>query len=173
MAVRIRKLQEGDVDGICELWKQFARLREGLTHSKILNEDAADYFFGYATGLLQRKDTLTIVADDGGRLVGYLIATKQRRPPIYHHTKVAYLSDAFVDEGHRGQGILRSFMGELQKWCKAEGITAIDVQLFQNNKEAQDVYTKLGFHPYRVVYRSEVDAAGSAAGATGTAAKAS
>lgn len=165
MPSRIRKLQEGDVDGICELWKQFARLREGLTHSKILNDDAADYFFGYATGLLQRKDTLTLVAEEesGRKLVGYLIATKQRRPPIYHHTKVAYLSDAFVDEGHRNQGILRSFMAELQKWCKAEGITAIDVQLFQNNKEAQDVYRKLGFHDYRVVFRTEVgDAAAQA-----------
>ncbi|MCA1819597.1 MAG: N-acetyltransferase family protein [Thermoplasmatota archaeon] len=156
MPARIRKLQEGDVDGICELWKLFAKLREGLTHSRILNDDAADYFFGYATGLLQRKDTLTLVAEEGGRLVGYLIASKQRRPPIYNHTKVAYLSDAFVMEGHRGQGTLRGFMAELNKWCKSEGITAIDVQLFQNNKEAQDVYRKLGFHDYRVVLRREV-----------------
>lgn len=157
MSVRIRKLQEGDVDGICELWKEFAKMREGLTHSKILNDDAADYFFGYATGLLQRKDTLTLVAaEDGAKAVGYLIATKQRRPPIYHHTKVAYLSDAFVKEGHRGQGILRQFMGELNKWCKSEGITAIDVQLFENNKDAQEVYRKLGFRDYRVVFRSEV-----------------
>src|SRR5207249_1510862 len=47
MPARIRKLQEGDVDGICVLWKEFAQMREGLTRSKILNEDAADYFFGY------------------------------------------------------------------------------------------------------------------------------
>jgi GNAT superfamily N-acetyltransferase len=156
MQARIRKLQEGDVDGICELWKQFARLREGLTNSRILNEDAADYFFGYATGLLQRKDTLTLVAEDGGKLVGYLIATKQRRPPIYHHTRVAYLSDAFVDESHRGQGILRAFMEELQAWCKKEDITAIDVQLFDNNQDAKAVYRKLGFRDYRVMFRREV-----------------
>lgn len=154
--VVIRKLQEGDVDGICELWKQFARMREGITNARILNEDAADYFFGYATGLLQRKDTLTLVADDGGKAVGYLIATKQRRPPIYRHTKVAYLSDAFVEESHRNQGILRQFLEELNKWCVAEAITAIDVQLFQNNPEAHDVYRKLGFHDYRMVMRSEV-----------------
>jgi GNAT superfamily N-acetyltransferase len=156
MAVRIRKLAEGDIDGLCELWKEFARLREGLTHSKILNEDAADYFFAYATGLLSRKDTLTSVAEEGGKLVGYLIANKQRRPPIYRHTRVAYLSDAFVTESHRGQGILHDFMTELRRWCEAEGITAIDVQLFDNNKEAQEVYRKLGFHDYRVVLRQEV-----------------
>jgi len=98
------------------------------------------------------------VAEDGGDLVGYLIATKQRRPPIYRHTKVAYLSDAFVTEGHRGQGILRQFMAELNKWCAAEAITAIDVQLFQNNKDAQEVYRALGFHEYRVVFRREVEA---------------
>jgi GNAT superfamily N-acetyltransferase len=156
MAAVVRKMQEGDVDGICELWKEFAALREGITQSKILNDDAADYFFGYATGLLQRADTLTLVAEEGKKLVGYLIASKQRRPPIYHHTRVAYLSDSFVTKSHRGQGILRRFMDELDKWCKAEGITAIDVQLFQGNQEAIDVYRKLGFRDYRILLRHEV-----------------
>jgi GNAT superfamily N-acetyltransferase len=156
--VRIRKLAEDDIDGICALWKEFASLREGLTHSKILNEDAADYFFGYATGLVSRKDTLTLVAEAEGRLVGYLISNKQRRPPIYRHTKVAYLSDAFVSEGYRGKGVLKHFMADLQKWCMSEGITAIDVQLFEQNKDAQVIYRKLGFTDYRVVLRQEVAA---------------
>ncbi|HET6399303.1 MAG TPA: GNAT family N-acetyltransferase [Candidatus Thermoplasmatota archaeon] len=154
--VHIRKLQEGDVDGICALWHEFAQLREGQTQSRILNEDAGDYFFGYATGLLHRKDTLTLVAEADGRIVGYLIATKQRRPPIYHHTKVAYLSDAYVTEGYRKQGILRRFIEEVHKWAEQEGITAVDVQLFQGNQLAQDVYRKLGFRDYRVLLRQEV-----------------
>lgn len=156
MAATVRKLQNGDVDGICRLWKEFAVLREAQTKSKILNDDAEDYFFGYATGLLERKDTLTLVAEDGGKIVGYLIATKQRRPPIYHHTRVAYLSDTYVDVPHRQQGILRSFMDELRKWCAVEGLTAIDVQIFEGNKEAQDVYRKLGFRDYRILLRQEV-----------------
>ena len=156
MAVIIRKLQEGDIDGLCRLWSEFAKLREGMTNRKILNEDAADYFFGYATGLLHRKDTLTLIADDGGRAVGYLIASKQRRPPIYHHTRVAYLSDVFVADGHRGQGIMRRLMDELGAWCKHEGITAVDVQVFEANPEAFEIYRNLGFHDYRRVLRKEV-----------------
>ncbi len=156
MAATIRKLREDDIDGICALWKEFARLREGFTKAKILNDDAADYFFGYATGLLQRKDTLTLVADDGGEVVGYLIAQKQRKPPIYHHTRVAYLSDTFVRDGYRGKGILKSFLQELTTWCKQEDLTAIDVQLFQENKDAIDVYHRLGFRDYRVLLRHEV-----------------
>ncbi len=160
MVAKIRKLGENDVDGLCKLWAEFARMREGLTHSKILNEDAADYFFAYATGLLQRKDTLTLVAEEDNVLVGYLIANKQRRPPIYRHTKVAYLSDAYVTDSHRGHGILKQFMADLQKWCAAEGITAIDIQLFENNKDAQTIYRNLGFHDYRVVLRQEVGVPG-------------
>jgi GNAT superfamily N-acetyltransferase len=156
MPAIIRKLHEDDIDGICELWKEFAKLREGLTKSKILNTDAAYYFFGYATGLLSRKDTLTLVAEDGGKVVGYLIAQKQRRPPIYHHTQVAYLSDSFVATTHRGQGILRRFIDELRAWCKKEAITAIDVQIFEGNKDALAVYRKLGFRDYRVLLRQEV-----------------
>lgn len=158
MGVTIRKLQDGDIDGLCRLWGEFARLREGMTARRILNDDAADYFFGYATGLLQRKDTLTLIAEDATtrKAVGYLIATKQRRPPIYHHTRVAYLSDTFVDQTHRGQGILKRFITDLKAWCVAEGITAIDVQIFEGNKEAMDIYRKLGFHDYRLLMRHEV-----------------
>ncbi|MHB8634696.1 MAG: GNAT family N-acetyltransferase [Thermoplasmatota archaeon] len=158
MAVTIRRLQDGDVDGLCRLWGDFARLREGMTARRILNDDAADYFFGYATGLLQRKDTLTLIAEDAAThvAVGYLIATKQRRPPIYHHTRVAYLSDTFIAEGFRKQGILKRLIDELLAWCKAEGITAIDVQIFEGNKEAVEIYRHLGFNDYRLTMRLEV-----------------
>lgn len=159
MAATIRKLQEDDVDGISTLWQKFAQMREGMTNSKILNEDAADYFFGYATGLVQRKDTLTLVAEEDGRVVGYLIALKQRRPPIYHHTRVAYLSDAFVEEPHRRQGILKQFVAELDAWCRREGITAIDVQIFKGNGLAQEIYQRMGFHEYRVLMRREIEPA--------------
>jgi GNAT superfamily N-acetyltransferase len=154
--VAIRKLQEGDVDGLCRLWGECAKVREDMTNRRILNDDAADYFFGYATGLLHRKDTLTLIAEDGGKAVGYLIATKQRRPPIYHHTRVAYLSDVYVTEGYRGQGIMRRLIDELQTWCKAEGITAIDVQVFEGNPDYFEIYRNLGFHDYRRVLRHEV-----------------
>ncbi len=157
MAVTIRRLEDEDVDGISVLWQKFARMREDMTGRQILNEDAADYFFGYATGLLQRADTLTLVAeDDEDGLVGYLIAAKQRKPPIYHHTRVAYLSDAYVDEAARGQGILRRFIEKLDAWCLAEGITAVDVMLFRENELAQDIYERMGFEQYRVVMRKEI-----------------
>ena len=158
VSVKIRKLEEEDVDGISELWNEFARLREEMTEHSILNEDAADYFFGYATGLLQRKDTLTLVAEDEktGELVGYLIAQKQRKPPIYRHTRVAYLSDAFVKDSYRKQGILAKFLAELESWAKGEGITAIDVMLFQENRMAHEVYAHLGFHNYRTVMRKNM-----------------
>ncbi len=154
--VVIRTLEEDDIEGICVLWKEFAKMREEMTESRILNEDAADYFFGYATGMLQRKDTFCLVAQEGKAIVGYLIATKQRRPPIYHHTRVAYLSDAYVNKANRGSGILKKFVEELQAWCGREGITAIDVQIFKNNEAAQEIYRHLGFHDYRVLMRLEV-----------------
>jgi GNAT superfamily N-acetyltransferase len=159
VAVKIRKLEEDDVDGISELWQEFARLREEITEHTILNEDAADYFFGYATGLLQRKDTLTLVAEDESNkeLVGYLIAQKQRKPPIYSHTRVAYLSDAYVRDSHRKQGVLRQFVSDLEAWANGEGITAIDVMLFQENQMAHEVYDHLGFHNYRTVMRKNLN----------------
>lgn len=159
MAVTIRKLQEEDIDGICELWGEFARMREEQTHSPILNDDAADYFFGYATGLLHRKDTLTLVADEDGDVVGYLIVQKQRRPPVYRHTKVGYISDAFVAHGHRKQGILKRFLDEVHSWCRSEGVTALDVQIFEANQTAIEIYKNMGFHAYRVLLRHELDQA--------------
>lgn len=156
MVVAIRSLEEDDIDGVCELWQELAQMREEITETRILNEDAPDYFFGYATGLLQRRDSLCLVADDDGELVGYLIATKQRRPPIYHHTRVAYLSDAYIQKSHRRKGIMKQFAQELEAWAQREGVTAIDVQVFQNNEMARDIYRHLGFSDYRTLLRKEI-----------------
>ncbi len=152
----IRRFEEDDIDGISELWQKFASMREDMTQHRILNENAADYFYGYATGLLNRKDTLTLVAQSGDELAGYLIASKQRKPPIYRHTRVAYLSDVFIDEGHRRKGILRQFIQKLEEWCQREGITAIDVMLFSSNVLAHDIYKAMGFEDYRIVMRRVV-----------------
>ncbi len=154
--VTIRRFEEDDIEGISELWDEFARMREEMTQTRILNENAPDYFFGYATGLLQRKDTLTLVAEEGSEIVGYLIALKQRKPPIYNHTRIAYLSDVYVDPKHRKKGILGNFIGELTAWCKREGITAIDVMLFKGNDLAQEIYRRMGFGDYRTVLRKEI-----------------
>ncbi len=154
--VTIRRFEEDDIEGISELWEEFARMREDMTQTRILNENAPDYFFGYATGLLQRKDTLTLVAEEDGQIVGYLIALKQRKPPIYNHTRIAYLSDVYVDVAHRKKGILASFVEELTAWCKREGITAIDVMLFKGNEVAQEIYKRMGFGDYRTVLRKEL-----------------
>ncbi|MGB0653093.1 MAG: GNAT family N-acetyltransferase [Thermoplasmatota archaeon] len=154
--VTVRRFEEDDIEGISELWEEFAKMREDMTHNQILNENAPDYFFGYATGLLQRKDTLCLVAEDEGELAGYLIATKQRKPPIYSHTRIAYLSDVFVPDAHRKKGILTQFITELKAWCKNERITAIDVMLFKENELAQEIYRRMGFRDYRVVLRQEV-----------------
>lgn len=155
--VVIRQLGEEDIEGICALWKEFAELREGITEGSILNEDAEDYFFGYATGLLHKKDMLTQVAEIDGEIVAYMIVGKQRKPPIYKHTRIAYLSDAYVQEAHRGKGILRQFIDALKVWARENGLTAIDVMLFSNNADAQAIYAHFGFQPYRVVQRMEME----------------
>lgn len=154
--VLIRHLQKKDMDSLADLWSEFARFREGLAPGKMLSEDAVAWFLGYAHGLFDRRDALVLGAYAKGQLVGYLIAIKQRKPPIYAHTQVAYLSDAYVREGHRGHGILGRFSDEMTKWCKREGITAVDVQLFTTNQDALAVYKKLGFKEYRMLMRLEL-----------------
>jgi GNAT superfamily N-acetyltransferase len=152
---QVRNLQRQDLAALSDLWLEFASHREGITRSKILSQDSADYFLGYASNLIGRRDALTLVAVAGGRLVGYFIAIKQRKPPIYRHTQVAYISDSFVVASHRRKGVLKRFMAELERWTKREAITAIDVNLFHSNAEAQDVYRSLGFQDYRVLLRRE------------------
>jgi len=51
----------------------------------------------------------------------------------------------FIEEGHRGQGLGSKVFARLENICRGLGVGALELQMEEDNLEAQSFYKKLGF----------------------------
>jgi ribosomal protein S18 acetylase RimI-like enzyme len=56
------------------------------------------------------------------------------------------VTDLFLREKFRGHGLGKATLDCVAEYCRARGISAIELQVAHENKAAQGFYRKLGFH---------------------------
>ena len=98
----------------------------------------------------QRKKTITnsqqggvtFVAEDGGRIVGFLVFTRNSMKRLNH----TGLFGMGILEDYCNQGVGTKLLSQLIHWAKIqEGIEKICLGVFSTNERAIKVYEKIGF----------------------------
>jgi len=84
-----------------------------------------------------RKESHFMVAEDGGRVVGYVLGWRVRDEG--HVLKIA------VEPGCRNRGVARAMMEVIEERFKKEGIREMWLEARQTNLQARNLYLKLGF----------------------------
>ena len=72
------------------------------------------------------------------------------------HEKQGYLGFMFVSGQHRGKGVNKHVVDALLKWCKAQGIFEIKLDVYPENLPAIQAYEKLGFKKHLVKMRLNI-----------------
>lgn len=83
-----------------------------------------------------------LVAEDKGQLIGLLQYVVH--PTTGSVSDICYMQDVFVEPDHRGKGIARKMIGELEKIGKREKWARIYWLAEANNEAAQALYKSLG-----------------------------
>lgn len=129
-----------------------------LTELILFNKKAQSDFKGF----LPRKDNyrealkaeLLLRLED--KNYAYFLALNEDKRPIGIITANSYewagvsgkagtLSNLFVDESYRGNGIARDLATRAIHWSKENGITALEVDVFIENTSAQKFWDSIGF----------------------------
>jgi GNAT superfamily N-acetyltransferase len=92
----------------------------------------------------------TWVAEQDGRVVGHLCLILDTMPPYVapDQARIAYVSDAFVREEMRGQGVFRALLAEAERFAIATGATRLMIGVLAGNAAAEGAYRRAGFRPY-------------------------
>ncbi len=83
------------------------------------------------------------VARVGGRPVGYAIIGFGF--DLEFGGRQATLTDLYLEPGRRGQGLGKAFLEEIERFCAARGVGAIELQVEADNPEALALYASRGF----------------------------
>lgn len=88
-------------------------------------------------GHVQRDESLFLLADDDGDVVGWITAERD-------DVGDAELGMAIVD-GYRRQGIGSAMLGAVADWAESAGISRLHLDVFPSNDPAIALYRKWGF----------------------------
>jgi ribosomal protein S18 acetylase RimI-like enzyme len=93
------------------------------------------------------------VVDDHGSTVGSLWIGPRTptRPEFY------WVWDVVIDEAHRGQGLGRAAMALAEEAARAEGATALGLNVHGHNAVARNLYESMGYQTTALQMRKSLD----------------
>lgn len=100
-----------------------------------LDEEDAEWFEALLSVRSRRRKVL--VAELGGRVVGYVVA--------YRHGRVAYIDSIAVEPECRGLGVGSKLLNELERELRGDGAVVAALSVKDSNKRALDFYLRNGY----------------------------
>lgn len=155
----VRPARRSDTDEITGLWQAMMSLHRALDPRFKFDADAASAFRQHVRSAMRNREMCVYVAELGGRIVGYVLAHTTPRPPIYPVGRYGFISDLYVMEPYRRQGIGQTLLQYAVKWLASLGVTAVELLAAERNEQGRAFWEAMGFRPFLVMYRLDMVAA--------------
>jgi diamine N-acetyltransferase len=99
------------------------------------------------TDQITTPDAQSFIAEEGGKIVGYIWVRMRRPPPIHLMVprQFAEIDTLVVAETHRGAGVGRALVTRAQGWAIEQGADEIRLVVYEFNQDAIRFYERLGF----------------------------
>lgn len=137
MAVTIRAAQNSDAEAIAALTIQLGYRVEASGVADRLSR------------ILSRTDQQVLVADSGGRAIGWIhvVATEAIDSPPF-----VLIAGLVVDRTSRHQGIGRQLVAQAEKWALRQGCSIVRLSSNTRRLEAHAFYERVGYTNLKTQY---------------------
>ncbi|MFH2106759.1 MAG: GNAT family N-acetyltransferase [Candidatus Micrarchaeota archaeon] len=166
MSIAIREASFEDLPQIVMLWSEFMKEHDQIVISadpKLKEFVAKDEkgmiegkYFSYVEKTMKAGDGTVFIAEESGKLVGYILTLINDEIPIFKTKKLGYISDLYVTNRFRKKGISSKLRDCAIEWFKKKGINVISIRVYPANRSAHSIYKKWGFFDYHVEMRRRI-----------------
>lgn len=137
MLLRLKLFLKWDkMDPIDKIDRKYFRSQK---HSTLLNKWIKD------------KKRLTLVAEDDGKLVGYMMSTITVRESFLQ--KIGYLAEAWIEPKYRKKGITTEFFKQTKQWFKKNKLKWSVASTHSLDKQANNFWMNRGFKEFNKTYK--------------------
>ena len=147
-AFALREAKPGDRPALVRFTAALNAVEHELVPDRALGEAAADRHLAYLEELVAQQEGFVLVAARGESLLGFLVAIVEEEEGHYvlpEARRFGYVTDLYVIEAARGEGVGRALMTEAEDRFRARGLTAVRVTALAANREACGTYEGLGY----------------------------
>lgn len=154
----IRPAREQDITRLGAMWDALYRHQHEHGMLLPLSGDAREK---WEKGVRERLDSpvsRVFVAEQDGRLLGFLAAQVKRLPPMYDPGlgKLGVVSEIFVEEGARGRRIGDRLVGAALEWLENAGAGTVELQVVPDNPGGRRFWERHGWRVECLQLRREI-----------------
>jgi ribosomal protein S18 acetylase RimI-like enzyme len=146
--VAIRQATRQDYDGLCAVIKEIdAYHADAIPHFFQHYEGRPARSWDWFAGALDSPDSLLLVAEDDGAIVGFLWGLVRQSAELPMHVPRRWLVVDMIGVAatHRGQGVGRALMAHAHEWAHGQGIFEAELTVWEFNQRAIAFYEELGY----------------------------
>ena len=136
----------GDFQAVLPMMRQH-RLRQQQSDPVLyaLHPGADRLFLQWIGQVAQDSRAALLVAEEVGRIVGFLYATVEKDPPIYLHADFGLVREWWVEPAFRGRGVGKALIRRAATDLAAAGIRLLRVRTAPDDDIAHVVLRQCGF----------------------------
>ncbi|MHA1301170.1 MAG: GNAT family N-acetyltransferase [Candidatus Helarchaeota archaeon] len=146
--MNIRRAKLEDVEQISELWWEMHDFNADFDdryYETKPKEECIKWKNDFFKKILNNEDDLIWVAEDNGKLVGYIYVQIIERPPYYKYNKIAKIQEASITKDYQQKGIFRKSWDIISNEMLSKGIQMAELEIDLNNP-AHFAYWKVSFY---------------------------
>ncbi|HEV2722099.1 MAG TPA: GNAT family N-acetyltransferase [Thermoanaerobaculia bacterium] len=157
--MNIRRAERHDADALGRLGAMLMRTHYAFDPRRFLppREGSERGYAAFLAGMLDSPDACVFVADDDGRIAGYVFAAleplswKELRGPA------GFIHDVAVVEEARRSGVATQLIGAAVAWLREHGAPRVILWSAAANAGAQQLFHRLGFRDTMVEMTMELE----------------
>ncbi|OGS55359.1 MAG: hypothetical protein A3K60_07240 [Euryarchaeota archaeon RBG_19FT_COMBO_56_21] len=154
--VTIREASEDDLPEVVYLWGMLARHHVAISEDFELAWDSKRKWADYLERKFAEISTKLVVAEEEGKLVGFMLCLLSPNAPIFKERKIGVISDVYVLEELRRKGVANKMLDVALRWFKKNKVRSVQLAVAHDNLEARAVWRSLGFEPYMIYKRLDL-----------------
>jgi len=155
--IEIRDATEEDLEGIVELWEMLVEQHRTYSDHFAIARDGRRKWARYLRQKFTERSTKLIVAEEKGELVGFMMCLLSPQESIFAEKATGVVSDAFVRKERRKKGVMKEMLRMALRWFDKNKMKSVQVSVAAANLEARAAWGQLGFKPFLVRKRLQMD----------------
>jgi len=142
----VRPMNLSEVDEVVQLWRKLAS-----DQTLMIDDENLTRFREFLNALGKEDENHVLAFEIDGRIVGFLMFMKQARSMLRLKRSRAMITDLYVEEEHRGQGIASKLLERCLQYLKSLGVEEVRVNVLVDNAPAISLYRTTGFIDHMIL----------------------
>jgi GNAT superfamily N-acetyltransferase len=156
----IRYATADDLPALGRLGASLMRVHYALDRDRFMRpgDRAEEDYAAFLAAELENPDSLVLVAEQDGVVVGYIYAGIEPRSWKELRERAGFIHDVLVEEGRRSAGLASALIDGAIDWLRGRGVPRVLLWTAAPNTAAQRLFERKGFRTTMLEMTTQLDA---------------